>query len=117
MNPGASRDRLLRRNARNEHSPVLLGQLTSSNRDPTLAVTSSIPVPCAAVSFPAMALPRRWVRDSHSGLRRWKNVGRAAGVGVVGCVGGGEEEVNKHKPASAFSKLLTRLGMCQRRQS
>lgn len=28
--------------------------------------------------------------------------------------GGG---VNKHKPASVFSKLLTRLGMCQRRQS
>ncbi|TWW78007.1 hypothetical protein D4764_11G0001280 [Takifugu flavidus] len=30
-----------------------------ARRDPTLAVTSSIPVPCAAVSFPAMALPRR----------------------------------------------------------
>lgn len=50
---------------------VLLAQLTSSKRDPTLAVTSSIPEPCAAVSFPAMALPRRWVWDSHSGLQRW----------------------------------------------
>lgn len=31
-----------------------MGKLTSSNSDPTLAVTSSIPVPCAAVSFPAI---------------------------------------------------------------
>lgn len=33
-----------------------MGKLTSSNSDPTLAVTSSIPVPCAAVSFPAIML-------------------------------------------------------------
>lgn len=42
---------------------VSMDKLTSSNRDPTLAVTSSIPVPCAAVSFPAMILSRRWVWD------------------------------------------------------
>lgn len=64
-----------------------LDQLTSSNRDPTLAVTSSIPVPCAAVSFPAMALPRRWVWDVHGGDRRWKNVGNGEGgrEGRGGC--------------------------------
>lgn len=33
---------------------VSAGKLTSSNRDPTLAVTSSIPVPCTVVSFPAI---------------------------------------------------------------
>lgn len=83
---GAGRDWLLHPHARNmathKAPPFLKDQLTSSNRDPTLAVTSSIPVPCAAVSFPAMALPRRWVWDVHGGDRRWKNVGMGREAGV-----------------------------------
>lgn len=61
-------------------------QLTSSNRDPTLAVTSSIPEPCAAVSFPAMALLRRWVWDSHGGLQRWEKVGGSTNTGRRVCL-------------------------------
>lgn len=87
VGPGAGRDWLLHPHARNmathKAPPFLKDRLTSSKRDPTLAVTSSIPVPCAAVSFPAMALPRRrWVWDVHGGDRRWKNVGMGREAGV-----------------------------------
>lgn len=44
-------------------------KLTSSNRDPTLAVTSRIPELCA----PAIILPRRCVGYSYSGLRGFKS--------------------------------------------
>lgn len=77
-----------------------MDKLTSSNSDPTLAVTSSIPVPCAAVSFPAimLSLSRRWVR----GLAR-----RTLEVRKRGREGG---ETNKQEPANCVTELVYKTG-------
>ena len=64
-------------------------KLTSSNSDPTLAVTSRTPEPCAAGSFPAMVLPSQ----VPSGRRR--------------C--GERAWINRHKPGKCVSELLTGL--------
>lgn len=74
-------------------------KLTSSNRDPTLAVTSSIPVPCAAVSFPAIILSL------------------AGGSGTCTAdfkVRSGNKTIKKQEAGECITKLVIRLGICHR---